>query len=522
MRTDRQPPSQAIRASLAVILLVSAGAALAAESPKRPQHSSTAQPATRGADVAAEHGSSAPGALLNAICKDFPCGENILPDRFSSHPAVRALTRLAETDVDSLLAEGHLGESLMVINPQTFEQFKDTKRMSLRGTEEGSIAADAPTWADYEKYLADWKRQDDHRRGLEHRRSVIWMVVKTAASDDRQVLIDLLDHENLSVRWSTTRFLLANPSLKDEKVAAALRSLARDKPPAVPAGSATSPEQARRRELPGLAARVLSKWQVRAEVGNTPDSDTTGGTLPGDGKSTILRRGDLIGRHISALRKYGDGTPLLELETPSRVPGITERGTEVGMWKVGDGILVVETSLGAGFVADISYVIVTGKENEKTTLKVKEFNLTKGEMVIIVPGCAKSTDSPPSHRDETTPATARHGPGIVVLSGEHELDVEVVSFRATNNRRQSWVFGFHKLTDPEAFTLELRDNDSFATSFIKENPEFMKEYWEERRVIGEKEKMWDYTKPVNPYQRFHIKVDARPSGARILEWKLIE
>jgi len=239
-------------------------------------------------------------------------------------------------------------------------------------------------------------------------------------------------------------------------------------------------------------------------------------------ESPTLKRGDLIGKHWAALEKnYGDAKPLLE--TPSRVPGITEAGTNLGMWQVGDGVLVVEMSLGAGIVMDVSYVIGTGKENKRTTLKVKEFNPTKGEMVIIVPGRVKSTDTPASFRNRATPVTARHGPpAIVVLSGERELDIEIVSFRATNKRRQSWVFGFHKLTDPEAFTLELMDNDSFATSFIKKNPGFMREYWEERQAIGKKEKAWDYTKPINPYQRFHIKVDARPSVSRILEWKPIE
>lgn len=236
-------------------------------------------------------------------------------------------------------------------------------------------------------------------------------------------------------------------------------------------------------------------------------------------ESPTLERGDLIGKHMSALRRhYGDAKPLLK--TASRVTGITEAGTQVGMWQVGDGVLVIEMSLGAGFVMDISYVIMTGTEQKRTTLKVKEFNLTKGEMVITVPGRATSKDSPASFRDKATPATARQGePATVVLSGEQELDVELVSFRSTNNRRQSWVFGFHTLTDPKAFTLELMDDDSFATSFIKENPGFMKEYWEERQAIGKKEKTWDYTKPVSPYQRFHIKVNARPSGTRILEWK---
>jgi hypothetical protein len=78
------------------------------------------------------------------------------------------------------------------------------------------------------------------------------------------------------------------------------------------------------------------------------------------------------------------------------------------------------------------------------------------------------------------------------------------------------------VTGAESFTLELTDIDTFTTSFIKNNPEYMKQYWAERRAIGVKQKMWDYTKPVHPHPRFHIKVDASYAVARIVEWKPIE
>jgi hypothetical protein len=143
--------------------------------------------------------------------------------------------------------------------------------------------------------------------------------------------------------------------------------------------------------------------------------------------------------------------------------------------------------------------------------------------LVALAGCTQPAASPKADRNVAAANATRHGErATVTLSGTQELDIEVVSFRATNKRRQSWVFGFQKLGNPEQFTLELDDNDSFAMSFIKNNPEFMKEYWEEQLAVGKKEKKWDYTKPVNPHPRFHIKVDAIYSIARILEWKPIE
>jgi hypothetical protein len=97
----------------------------------------------------------------------------------------------------------------------------------------------------------------------------------------------------------------------------------------------------------------------------------------------VIKRGDKIGKHL------GDGTPLKKnygeskqlLDSPSSVPA----NTEVMMWKVGDGILVIETSLGACFIVDINYVITDSKDEKRTTLKVKEFNPFTGEMTIVVP-----------------------------------------------------------------------------------------------------------------------------------------
>ena len=110
-------------------------------------------------------------------------------------------------------------------------------------------------------------------------------------------------------------------------------------------------------------------------------------------------------------------------------------------------------------------------------------------------------------------------PVSVVLSGVQELDVEVTTFRSTDNRRQSWIFGFQRLDKPEAFTLELLENDGFATAFIKSRPGFMNEYRAEQQAALLQHRQWDRAKPVIPHPKFRIKVDANGSMARILEWK---
>ena len=112
-------------------------------------------------------------------------------------------------------------------------------------------------------------------------------------------------------------------------------------------------------------------------------------------------------------------------------------------------------------------------------------------------------------------------PVSVVLSGVQELDVEVTTFRSTDNRRQSWIFGFQRLDKPEAFTLELLENDGFATAFIKSRPGFMNEYRAEQQAALLQHRQWDRAKPVIPHPKFRIKVDANGSMARILEWKEI-
>ena len=255
-------------------------------------------------------------AHLEKICNAFPAGEHIPPERFANHPDLLTLARLVERDIEPLLAEGRFGESLIVINPQSWEQFRSTQQALLHVPEDAPAVSHEPIRADYEKYLADWKQQDDRRRALEHGRRIIWMVVKEVASNDRRVLVELLSHKDVSIRWATTRFLLPNPSMKNAKVVVALRSLACEKPPAVPNGSAMSLEQMRRHELPGLAARVLANWQVVEDAKACPDSASTDDTPTLDRQSAIRNLVDERFTSISRTIKAGnDNTVSLKVSS---------------------------------------------------------------------------------------------------------------------------------------------------------------------------------------------------------------
>ena len=50
--------------------------------------------------------------------------------------------------------------------------------------------------------------------------------------------------------------------------------------------------------------------------------------------------------------------------------------------------MVIETSISAGIIHAISYVLTDSKGQDITTLAVKEFNPATGEMTIIIPNKA--------------------------------------------------------------------------------------------------------------------------------------
>ena len=97
-----------------------------------------------------------------------------------------------------------------------------------------------------------------------------------------------------------------------------------------------------------------------------------------DADSSVISPGELISKHVSSLKPYGDGKPLNA--TPAGTPG----KTEVMMWRVGDGILTVTVTIGAGVIRDMSYITRTDG-GKGLPLKVKEFNPETGDMTIMVP-----------------------------------------------------------------------------------------------------------------------------------------
>jgi len=129
-----------------------------------------------------------------------------------------------------------------------------------------------------------------------------------------------------------------------------------------------------------ISQTTVTVFRVEPDKENSPASPVppqVGPSIP------VIKRGDKIVKHL------GDGTPLKKnygeskqlLDSHSSVPA----NTEVMMWKVGDGTLVIETSLGAGFIVDINYVITDSKDEKRTTLKVKEFNPSTGDMTLAIP-----------------------------------------------------------------------------------------------------------------------------------------
>lgn len=97
-------------------------------------------------------------------------------------------------------------------------------------------------------------------------------------------------------------------------------------------------------------------------------------------QSQEMKRGDSIGKHLPKLtEKYGKGNASEKSATDALAK------TEMVTWKVGDGYLEVETTLGAGIVKDITYVMGDEIDKQRRRLRVKDVDLAKGEMTIVIP-----------------------------------------------------------------------------------------------------------------------------------------
>jgi hypothetical protein len=106
------------------------------------------------------------------------------------------------------------------------------------------------------------------------------------------------------------------------------------------------------------------------------------------GEGQILKRGILIGELLPQLNKYGKPH---SLSSSPEDKGIVEKIA----WKIGQGSLVAEITIGAGIVRDLFYALPDGRTQTEIILKVKEVNLADGEMTIILPNSATSDRSNP-------------------------------------------------------------------------------------------------------------------------------
>ncbi len=103
----------------------------------------------------------------------------------------------------------------------------------------------------------------------------------------------------------------------------------------------------------------------------TPVEDTT----------AKIQIGHSVDMHREALNMmYGKG-----LETINAGTNALSR-SEVMTWTVGDEYLEIESTSGAGIVKDISYVVGNENGEKRSRIKVKEVDLAKGEMTIMIPG----------------------------------------------------------------------------------------------------------------------------------------
>ena len=96
--------------------------------------------------------------------------------------------------------------------------------------------------------------------------------------------------------------------------------------------------------------------------------------------TSVVKIGDSVALHredSSSLRRYGDGKPVMKWPT--------SLARQYMMWKIGDGVLVLEYGIGLGRITELTYVVRDSKGKTVTSFPVKEFNPTTREMTIMVP-----------------------------------------------------------------------------------------------------------------------------------------
>jgi len=106
--------------------------------------------------------------------------------------------------------------------------------------------------------------------------------------------------------------------------------------------------------------------------------------------NALLKRGSMIGTYIQELQhKYGEGKQVFEAD--SKTAGT--RGKV--LWKIGKGSLLIEMSMGAGTVSDMSYVIDTEGGQRKILFNVKNVDIAKGEMTVFLASDSELDENDP-------------------------------------------------------------------------------------------------------------------------------
>ena len=119
-----------------------------------------------------------------------------------------------------------------------------------------------------------------------------------------------------------------------------------------------------------------------------------------------LKQRDLIGMHLTKLEeRFGKQTGSQKIDSNGLIRG------NVMKWKVDDGYLEIEVSMGAGIVNNITYVMNDENEKQQKRLKVKNVDLAKGEMTIMPYENLNMEEESPLNKD-LLKLTERYGKGI--------------------------------------------------------------------------------------------------------------
>ena len=204
--------------------------------------------------------------LLGRLCESFPAGKYIPPQRFLGNAAVQRLLRLAEADLGALLREYQFDAviptyGLRAPTPLSYERFKQAPRPwrigkdGKRTLEESDRSRKA-----YETYLAEWRKRQQLRGQLTHKRELISKIVAELGRRRPVLMVRLLEHEDLRVQIYAIRLLNAHDGLShDQIVRACLRKL----PPKLPGRECLHRSITMEDDIESGLAWALSRWRVR-------------------------------------------------------------------------------------------------------------------------------------------------------------------------------------------------------------------------------------------------------------------